>query len=79
MLCSLAEKSVLERDLLWALVGKTDLYFAGIAAVETAPSKAEEVSASKFDDCGILASESEASDFGLFGFLISFLTSSLVM
>ena len=62
-----------------SLVGKTDLYFAGIAAGEIVPSMAEEVSASKFDDCGALASESEASDFGLFGFLISFSTSSLVM
>ena len=52
------------------MVGKTDLYFEGIA---TGASEAVKVSASELIENRVLASESDASDFGL---LISSSTSS---
>ena len=55
---------------MFILVGKTDLYFEGIA---TGASEAVKVSASELIENRVLASESDASDFGL---LISSSTSS---
>ena len=59
---------------MFILVGKTDLYFEGIA---TGASEAVKVSASELIENRVLASESDASRFELFGLLISFSTSSL--
>ena len=59
---------------MFILVGKTDLYFEGIA---TGASEAVKVSASELIENRVLASGLDASDFELFGLLISFSTSSL--
>ena len=62
---------------MFTLVGKTDLYIDGKVAGEMVPSVTEKVSASEFDAYGVVASESDASDFESLGLLISFSTSSL--
>ena len=51
-------------------------FFDGKVAGEMVPSVTEKVSASEFDAYGVVASESDASDFEFLGLLISFSTSS---
>ena len=59
---------------MFILVRKTDRYLEGIA---TGASEAVKVSVSELIENSVITSESDASDFELFGLLISFSTSSI--